>query len=60
MDSISNLIIKIKDKILEKFSELYMIIFALSNKENIGKMNKIVNEGIKKLNNSSKSIIHNS
>ena len=60
MDSISNLIIKIKDKILEKFSELYMIIFELFNKENIGKMNKIVKEGIKKLNNSSNSIIHNS
>lgn len=59
MNNISNFILKIKDKLLEKFSDLYLMIYAIFNKENIGKMNEIVNKNINKLNNSLNSIIHN-
>ena len=59
MNNISNFILKIKEKLVEKFSDLYLMIYAFFNKENIGKMNEIVNQNINKLNNSLNSIIHN-
>ncbi len=59
MDKISNFLIVLKDTILEKFSDLYFLLYTSFNKENINKMNQIIKNNLVELNNSSKSIIYN-